>query len=112
MRTATDTMKRGETLGLLAEKQFRRARLFVNGENLTGVRGGIRSISPHALRTVAGPSMPGPRSKAGTSTPAFASDFEPLWRLAGKPYDDQCASDGQAGTDDVSSARPLLLGDP
>ena len=62
-------------LGLLAEKQFGRIRLFVNGENLqaSGRRDGIRCFSQHAPPTAAGPSTRGRRSTAGTSTAACGS---------------------------------------
>ena len=59
-------------LGLLAEKQFGRIRLFVNGENLTGVRQTRWDplLLPTRASTAAGPSTRGHRSKAGTSMAA------------------------------------------
>ena len=71
-------------LGLLAEKQLGRIRLFVNGENLTGSgrRDGIRYFSRRALPTADGPSTGGLPSKAGTSTGAFGSDSDECDRIA------------------------------
>ena len=48
-------------LGLLAERQFGRVRLFINGENsrACGRRNGIRFFVRHARRTVDGRSMRG-----------------------------------------------------
>ena len=65
-------------LGLLAEKQFGRVRLFVNGENLTGVRQTRWDplLRPTRAVTVDGPSMRGRRSTAATSTAASASGSE------------------------------------
>ena len=65
-------------LGLLAEKQFGRIRLFVNGENLTGVRQTRWDpmLLRRALSTAGGRSARGHRSRAATSTEAFASDSE------------------------------------
>ena len=65
-------------LGLSAEKPFGRVRLFVNGENLTGVRQTRWDpcFSRRALSTAAGPSTRGRRSKVGTSTVAARSFLE------------------------------------
>ena len=54
-------------VGLLAERQFGRFRLFINGENLTGVRQtrvGSARCGPRAAMTAAGRSTRGRRSTA------------------------------------------------
>ena len=83
-------------LGLLAEKQFGRVRLFVNGENLTGVRQTRWDPLLRPTRAVDGRWTVDAwaPSKAATSTEASASDSESPWPRKSGAGDLQCPSDG------------------
>jgi hypothetical protein len=101
-------------LGLLAEKQFGRFRLFVNGENLTGVR---QTRWDPVLRTTRAPDGRWTvdawrRVRVVTSTADFASVSDLLWCLRAKADDDQRPGNGEAGTDQICDGRSLMLRDP
>ncbi len=77
-------------LGLLAEKQFGRIRLFVNGEKTSPVcarHDGIRCFARPEPQMADGPSMLGRRSKVATSTEASAFAFDARGQC--QPYDRQ-----------------------
>ena len=71
-RTRTATSEPYVIVGLLAERRFGRFRLFINGENLTGVRQTRVDplIRPARRSTAAGPWTPGRRSKDARLTGA------------------------------------------